>query len=329
MGLDDARAVENGPVDLAAALERAARVLADAGVASPRTDAELLAAHLLGVSRPEVVRRALLGGTPAPVGLERLVAERAQRVPVQHLTGRAPFRDLELAVGPGVFVPRPETEDVAGAAVVAARAVAATRGTAVVVDLCTGSGAIALALATEVAGTTVVAVEVSDDARAWAAANIESLAPGRVDLRAADVTDPSALEVLGDLVGRVDVVASNPPYIPPGQEPLDPEVRDHDPAIALYGGGPDGLTVPRAVIGLAGRLLRPGGWFVMEHADVQGVRALAAVASAGGWHDVEDHHDLAGRPRYVTARRAGEAGETGGAGDAGEPVPAAKARGTA
>jgi release factor glutamine methyltransferase len=291
-------------MDLGEALARATRVLADAGVASPRTDAELLAAHLLDVTRPEVVRLTLLGGTQAPSGLEPLVAERAQRVPLQHLTGRAPFRDLELAVGPGVFVPRPETEDVAGAAVAAARAVVAARGSAVVVDLCTGSGAIALAVATEVAETTVVAVEVSDEARAWAAANIEELAPGRVDLRAADVTDTSALELLGELVGRVDVVASNPPYIPPGQEPLDPEVRDHDPAVALYGGGPDGLTVPRAVIALAARLLRPGGWFVMEHADVQGDRALAAVATAGGWCDVEDHDDLAGRPRYVTARRA-------------------------
>jgi release factor glutamine methyltransferase len=296
-------------VELAAAVDRATATLTDAGVPSPRADAELLAAHLLRVGRAEVARRAIVGA-PAPEGYHELVAERARRVPLQHLTGRAPFRDLELAVGPGVFVPRPETEEVAGAAVAAARAAVglADRVVAdrvVVVDLCAGSAAIALAVATEVPQSTVVAVEVSADARAWARANIDAIAPGRVDLRAADVTSPAAFDVLADLVGRVDIVASNPPYIPPGQEPVDPEVRDHDPRVALYGGGPDGLEVPRAVIALASRLVRPGGWLVMEHADVQGAEAVAAVASAGGWYDVTDHADLAGRPRYVTARRAG------------------------
>jgi release factor glutamine methyltransferase len=292
-------------VELGEALARAAARLAEAGVPSPRADAELLAAHLLGVSRPEVARRALIGGTAAPDGLDQLVDERAHRVPLQHLTGRAPFRDLELAVGPGVFVPRPETEDVAGAAIIAARSVLAAKGRAVVVDLCAGSAAIALAVATEVPASTVVAVEVSEQARAWAEANIEELAPGRVELRAADVTDPADWPVLADLADRVDVVVSNPPYIPPGLEPVDPEVRDHDPAVALYGGGPDGLAVPRAVIVLAARLLRPGGWLVMEHADVQRAGSLAAMADHGGWDDVVDHDDLAGRPRYLVARRAG------------------------
>jgi release factor glutamine methyltransferase len=292
-------------MELAAALDRATATLTEAGVASPRADAELLAAHLLRVSRPEVARRSLLGGSAAPDGYDDLVAERARRVPLQHLTGRAPFRDLELAVGPGVFVPRPETEAVAGAAVEAARACLTATGQSLVVDLCAGSAAIALAVATEVPGARVVAVEVSEEARAWAGANIEAIAPGRVDLRAADVTTPAAVEALADLAGRVDVVASNPPYIPPGLEPIDPEVRDHDPQVALYGGGPDGLAVPRAVIELAARLVRPGGWLVMEHADSQGADAVAAVSAAGGWYDVTDHTDLAGRPRYVTARRAG------------------------
>ena len=224
-------------------------------------------------------------------------------MPLQHLTGRAPFRDLELAVGPGVFVPRPETEDVAGAAIDAARVVLAEGGRALVVDLCAGSAAIALAVATEVPSARVVAVEVSAAARAWAAANIAALAPGRVDLRAGDVTGPAAMDRLADLAGQVDVVVSNPPYIPPGQEPVDAEVRDHDPEVALYGGGPDGLAVPRAVVALAAGLLRPGGWLVLEHADVQGQQVLAAVAEVGGWTDLADHDDLAGRPRYLTARR--------------------------
>ena len=303
--------VDNGRVDLGTALDRATAELARAGVPSPRADAELLAAHLLAVTRPEVARRALVGGSAAPDGFADLVAERAQRVPLQHLTGRAPFRDLELAVGPGVFVPRPETEDVAGAAITAARSVVDSTGGAVVVDLCAGSAAIALAVATEVPASTVVAVEVSARARAWAAANITALAPGRVDLRAADVTDPSTWPALADLSGRVDVVVSNPPYIPPGQEPVDPEVRDHDPHVALYGGGPDGLAVPRAVIALAARLLRPGGRFVMEHADVQRAEVLRAVADHGGWAGATDHDDLAGRPRYLVASWIGPAREAG------------------
>jgi release factor glutamine methyltransferase len=296
---------------LRAAIEQAAARLADAGVPSPRADAELLAAHLLHVPRSEVTRLALLGGTEEPAGYADLVAERARRVPLQHLTGRAPFRDLELAVGPGVFVPRPETEDVAGAAIDAARAVLAAEGSVLVVDLCAGSAAIALAVATEVPASEVIAVEVSEPARAWAAANIAAIAPGQVDLRPGDVADPGAAEALADVAGRVDVVVSNPPYVPPGQEPIDPEVRDHDPEVALYGGGPDGLAVPRAVIALAARLLRPGGLLVMEHADVQGDRLLAALGSressapAGAWTEVADHPDLAGRPRFVTARRLG------------------------
>jgi release factor glutamine methyltransferase len=286
------------------ALAAATARLADAGVPSPRADAELLAAHLLGVPRSEVVRLALVGGTEPPIGYDDLVAERERRVPLQHLTGLAPFRDLELAVGPGVFVPRPETEDVAGAAIEAARAIVAERGEVLLVDLCTGSAAIALAVATELPAARVVAVEVSEPARAWAAANIARLAPGRVELRPGDVLSPDALKRLGDLAGRVDVVVSNPPYIPPGQEPVDAEVRDHDPEVALYGGGPDGLAVPRAVIALAAGLLRTGGLLVMEHADVQRLGVLAAAAAHGGWSEVSDHDDLAGRPRYLTARRA-------------------------
>jgi release factor glutamine methyltransferase len=290
-------------LSLRAAVDAATSRLAAAGIVSARADAELLAAHLLGIPRGEVARLAILGGTPAPEGYDDLVAERAARVPLQHLTGRAAFRGLELAVGPGVFVPRPETEDVAGAAIDAAVDVLTRQAEVLVVDLCAGSAAIAIAVATEVPAARVVAAEVSEQARAWAAANVGALAPGRVDLRAVDVTGPSAWLDLADLLGRVDVVVSNPPYVPPGHVPVDPEVRDHDPEVALYGGGADGLAVPRAVVALAADLLHPGGVLVMEHADVQRAAVVAAMQHHGGWSDVRDHDDLTGRPRYVTATR--------------------------
>ena len=282
---------------LADALRAGAARLAAEGIETPRVDVEVLAAHLLGVSRGEVTRLAVLG-RDAPAGLEDLVDERAHRVPLQHLTGTAAFRGLDLAVGPGVFVPRPETEVVAQAAVdEAARLGADGRGRPVVVDLCTGSGAIALAVATEVPAAEVHAVELSEHAHAWALRNVTVLAPS-VDLRLG-----AALTAFADLDGTVDVVVSNPPYIPPGAEPVDPEVRDHDPQVALYGGGPDGLLVPRQVVAAAARLLRPGGLLVVEHAEVQGASLPAAIRATGEWADVADHDDLTGRPRYVTARR--------------------------
>jgi release factor glutamine methyltransferase len=280
---------------LGAALRQAEAQLAAAGVPSPRADAELLAAHLLGVSRSGVAAAVLRGAEPPP-GLDELVAERARRVPLQHLTGRAPFRTVELAVGPGVFVPRPETEVVAGLAVAEAAALAAAAGreAPVVLDLCCGSGAIALAVATEVPRARVGAVELSEQAHAWAARN---LAGTGVDLRLGD-----AASAFGELDGEVDVVVSNPPYIPGGAVPVEPEVAEHDPPLALYGGGPDGLDVVRAVVAAARRLLRPGGLLVVEHADVQ-QRQVAALLDALSWTAVGGHADLAGRPRATSARR--------------------------
>lgn len=225
---------------LGPALRDAERVLAAAGVGSPRVDAELLAAHLLGVTRGELGVAVVLG-RPAPAGLGDLVARRAQRVPLQHLVGTAPFRGLDLAVGPGVFVPRPETEAVAQVAIDAAHDAVARRGAALVVDLCTGSGAIALAVAAEVPGAQVHAVELDAVAHAWAARNV---AGSGVVLHRGD-----ARTALTDLDGTVDVVVSNPPYVPPGAVPVDPEVADHDPAVALYGLGPDGLEVPAGSCG--------------------------------------------------------------------------------
>jgi release factor glutamine methyltransferase len=255
--------------------------------------------------------------------LADLVAERAARVPLQHLTGRAGFRGIELAVGPGVFVPRPETETVAGLAIEAARTLdpgrSAAPGEPLVVDLCSGSAAIALSVAVEVPSARVVALELEPHALAWAQRNVTDVAPGRVELRAGDVAGADR-GVLADLAGRVDVVVANPPYIPPGARPLDPEVADHDPEAALYGGGADGLAVPRAVVAVAAALLRPGGVFVMEHGDAQGA-ACRAMACAPVWTDVRTAVDLTGRDRALVAHR----GRSGAPGDDAPPVHATSA----
>jgi len=279
--------------DLGELRRTAARRLADAGVASPDFDADELLAHVLGTTRPGLV----LAEPPTPLQLQRydeLVTRRAAREPLQHLTGTAAFRHVELAVGPGVFVPRPETELLAGWGVERA---AEVQGRApVVVDLCTGSGAIALAVATELPTADVHAVELGEPAHEWAARN---LAGTGVDLRHGDMED-----AFRDLDGGVDVVLCNPPYIPlDAFESVEPEARDHDPDLALFSGD-DGLVAMRVVETVAARLLRPGGVVGVEHADVQGESAPAVFSTAGRWSDVRDHRDLAGRSRYLTARLA-------------------------
>jgi release factor glutamine methyltransferase len=276
-------------------LARAVARLAEAGVDSPEYDARELLAHVLGISRgalPQVEEV----DEQAAADFEDLADRRAAREPLQHLLGTAGFRYLELAVGPGVFVPRPETEVLAGWAVDRARDVLASGRRPVVVDLCTGSGAIALSLATEVPDAEVHAVELDEDAYAWAARNLEG---SGVDLRQGDMA-----EAFADLDGTVDVVVCNPPYIPLGAfESVDAEARDHDPALALWS-GEDGLQAMRLLEVAAARLLRPGGVLGAEHADVQAVTAPAVFTAAGRWSDVRDHRDLAGRPRFVTARLA-------------------------
>jgi release factor glutamine methyltransferase len=250
-----------------------------------------------------VAARAVRGNEVAAevvAAFEELLAQRTARVPLQHLTGRAPFRTLDLAVGPGVFVPRPETEVVAGVAIDEAIAVAEREPAPVVVDLCTGSGAVALAVAVEVPSARVVAVELDPMAHAWAARNVAAIA-ARVDLRLGDAVGAHT-GVLADLAGAVAVVVANPPYIPPGSRPVDPEVADHDPPIALYGGGDDGLAVPRGVVASAVGLLRSGGLLVMEHADGQGA-ATRALVGGPGWRDVRTVEDLTGRARALVARR--------------------------
>ncbi|MDY7086451.1 MAG: peptide chain release factor N(5)-glutamine methyltransferase [Actinomycetota bacterium] len=274
---------------LSRALASAVVDLSAAGVASPRVDAELLAAHVLGVSRG----RLLLVDSLRPEELTRfaaLVAERVRRVPLQHLLGTAAFRHLELQVGDGVFVPRPETELLAG------WGVEHTAPGATVVDLCSGTGAIALAVADEAAPGRVVAVERSPAALTYLRRNAEAF--GAVEVVEADVTDPG---ILGDLRGAVDVLLCNPPYVP-AATPVPPEVA-LDPAEAVFGGD-DGLTVIRPVVALAAALLRPGGVVGIEHDDVHGRAVPELLRADGRFTEVTAHDDLSGRPRYATARRA-------------------------
>ncbi|QIS24036.1 peptide chain release factor N(5)-glutamine methyltransferase [Nocardia terpenica] len=284
---------------LRAAVLEAAAALAAAGVHSPRVDAEYLAAHVLGVQRPRLALVPML--TPEQLGEFRtLVARRAERVPLQHLTGVAAMGEVELAVGPGVFVPRPETELLFAWAL--AQLEAAGRAHApVVVDLCTGSGALALAVAHARPDAEVHAIELDPAALAWARRNADRQAAQGdtpITLHAGDVTDPRAL---AELDGRVDVVVANPPYIPVTAE-LEPEVLHHDPHAALFG-GPDGLSVIEPMIGTIARLLRAGGVTAVEHDDSHGSRVSGLFAAHGGFTDIAEHPDLAGRPRFVVARR--------------------------
>ncbi|HET7800439.1 MAG TPA: peptide chain release factor N(5)-glutamine methyltransferase [Humibacillus xanthopallidus] len=291
--------------DLRDGIRAATARLAEAGVPSPQPDALALAAHALGVDVAEVRRLMVLGGRTLPPAYAVLVDERARRVPLQHLTGHADFRHLTLAVGPGVFVPRPETEvlvDLAlaevdrvedlGEGLDGARAVR-------VVDLCSGSGAIALSIAYERPGAEVRGLEVSPEAWAWSTVNRDRLGLD-VDLVLGDATSPC----FEDWAGTVDIVTVNPPYIPVGAVPVDPEVRDHDPEIALYGGSEDGLAIPLAVVRVAAGLLHPDGLVLVEHADSQGESLPRQMRATGEWSEVGDHLDLAGRPRVTAARRS-------------------------
>ncbi|WP_169077910.1 peptide chain release factor N(5)-glutamine methyltransferase [Microcella alkalica] len=271
--------------------------LAAAGVPGPEVDADLLIGHVLGLSRGAVQARAVVRAevwADDEAAIRAAIARRATREPVQHITGLAPFRSLELAVGPGVFVPRPETEFVVQFAIDALALVPSAEPLAV--DLGSGSGAIALAMATEVPHARVVAVERSADALPWTARNIERLGDGRVRLVEGDLAD-----ALPELDGRVDVVASNPPYIPLAAVPRDPEVRLYDPPAALYS-GEDGLDAVRALSRTARRLLREGGTLVIEHGELQAA-AIAAILRADGFTAIACHRDLLGRDRATTARR--------------------------
>lgn len=270
------------------AIADAAAVLAAAGVDSARVDAEYLAAHAAGVDRARV-----MFAEPDPAfypHFRDLVERRAQRIPLQHLIGTAAFGPVEVQVGPGVFIPRPETEALLEWAMKQPMS-----PSPVIVDLCTGSGALALALAHTWPQAKVVAVEKSPEALVYARRNCAGTA---VEVLAADVTVPG---LLADRNGTVDLLVSNPPYIPDGAD-LDPEVIDHDPAAALFG-GPDGMSVIVPIIALAARLLRPGGTLGVEHDDTTADQVVAALERDGTFGDITARLDLTGRSRFVTATR--------------------------
>lgn len=277
------------------AILEAERMLAAAGVDSPRVDAELLAAHVLGVERSRLPLIPLVD-PPVVDALHKVVRQRATRVPLQHITGWAHLGGVDVEVGPGVFIPRPETELMLewGLSTVESK-------DPVVVDLCTGSGALALAAAHRLPHASVHAVERDTTALAWARRNAEARAAAGdtpITLHAGDVTAP---DVLADLDGQVDLVLCNPPYVPDGTE-VQPEVAEHDPRHAVFG-GPDGLEVIRHVVALAARLLKPGGHVAIEHDDTQGIIVPALLSTRRVLTDVADHRDLAWRPRFATARR--------------------------
>ena len=289
------------------ALSRAALLLTEAKVSSPQVDAELLLAHIVGVDRSQLISITQISDEQL-FDYENLVRRGDNRVPLQHLTGIAYFRHLELAVGPGVFVPRPETELLVESAIKYLKTISSPR---IAVDLCAGSGAIALSLALEVPGTTVHAVELSDDAFKWLTHNVVDHA---AKLEAVDshviVHHGNAGDraLLVELSNQVDALVSNPPYIPSEMIPRDPEARDHDPAIALFS-GVDGLDVAREVVVVAASLLKPGGFVGMEHADVQGESMPALFdAMPNTWTDVKDNLDYNKLPRFTTAVRSVGAG---------------------
>jgi release factor glutamine methyltransferase len=268
-----------------------------AGIASALADAELLVGFVTDWTRGEVAAKAFMGAELTDEQLSRiaeLATRRESREPLQHITGQSPFRHLVLDVGPGVLVPRPETELVAEWAIDALLQVPSP--SPVAVDLGTGTGALALALATEVPHARVYAVERFDDALVWANRNIERLGDGRVTLIQSDATD-----ALPELDGTVDVVVTNPPYIPDAEKPEDIEVLGYDPETALFGGD-DGLRDIRTFIATAARLLRPGGVLVLEHGDAQGA-AVREIATAAGFRGATTHTDLLQRERALTAVR--------------------------
>ena len=277
----------------------ASQRLADAGVPSPDHDARELAAFVMGVDRIPVTEVEL--SPDQARRFEALLARREAREPLQHIVGSTVFRYVTLQVRAGVFVPRPETEVVAQVAIDEAETIAAAGRRPLVVDLCCGTGAIAVSAATEVLAAVVHAIDASREAVDLATINAGAAHATNVTVGYGDVTDPG---VLAELNGSVDVLVSNPPYIPSGAIPIDPEVRDYDPASALFGGGEDGLDVPRAVVAAAVRLLRPGGLFIMEHADVQGGPTREIALRTGAFESIETRADLTGRDRMLVARRS-------------------------
>ena len=308
---EQTRPIESDAPRMGAVLEAAAARLARAGIDTARHDAKLLLAESAGRSLSDVDKAVLMDDAfsqfaPSPEArgaFESMLARREAREPLQHIVGHAPFRYLELEVGPGVFVPRPETELVVQEAIdwITAHGLYSPR----VVDLCAGSGAIGLAIATEVPGAQVWAVELDTQAAQWTRRNMHKVGERFPDLVAnyrLEVADATCPVTLATLDGTADVVISNPPYIPLTNVPQQPEVRDFDPDTALYGGSADGMMIPERIIVRAAALVRTGCLFVMEHDITQGDRTVA-FARANGFTEARTHTDLTGRPRYLVATR--------------------------
>ena len=280
---------------LSEALALASEKLSTAGVPSPQADATWLLCHILDTDRSDLLTRITFDQDLSSEQLEAFLvalARREKREPLQHITGKAAFRSLELSVGPGVFIPRPETEQVVQYAIDYLRQLPMP---GVAIDLGTGSGAIAIAMAIEVPQTKVYAVELSQSAFDYATKNIEA------NFAAVELRLGAMQEVVSDLVGGVDVVISNPPYIPDSAIPIDPEVRNFDPELALYG-GEDGLDVIRDISGIAAALLRAGGLLVLEHAETQS-DAIRELLLNDGWLSVSAFQDATMRYRTITAMR--------------------------
>ncbi|KFI89581.1 peptide chain release factor N(5)-glutamine methyltransferase [Bifidobacterium ruminantium] len=291
-----------------------ADVLRKAGVDTPEHDAKLLLAEALHVDLRDVDKAMLMGDdterlagkNDAESALERFRAmldRRARREPLQHITGHAPFRYLDLKVGPGVFVPRPETELVVQEGIdwTTSHGMYSAR----VVDLCAGSGAIGLSFAMEVPGSEVWAVEKSATAAEWTRRNLDETVRRHPNIAGnyhLEISDATQMPTLNQLDGTIDIVLTNPPYVPLADIPEQPEARDYDPDLALYGGSADGTLIPERIIARAAKLLRADGLMVMEHDITQGER-LAAFARTCGFVDVTVHNDYTGRPRYLTAEK--------------------------
>ena len=322
--------------DVTDVIRSAARTLHDADIDTPEHDAKLLLAEACGRDLRDIDKAMLMGepldglprehasfdtpdagaassdssataGDAVTTALARfhaMIARRAAREPLQYITGHTPFRYLDLEVGPGVFIPRPETETVVQAGIdwLTRERLSTPR----IVDLCAGSGAIGLSLVTEVRGAQVWAVEKVPRTYDWTMRNwrrISRLDPLAADNYHLELGDATSGTTLTQFDGTIDMVVTNPPYIPEAQIPEQPEVRDHDPKAALYGGSADGTLIPERIVMRAAGLLRPGGVLVMEHDISQGPR-MVSFAQANGFGQAHTGDDWTGRPRYLFAVRS-------------------------
>jgi release factor glutamine methyltransferase len=286
-------------MSLAAALADTTVRLIRAGVTSPGVDAEILLAHVAGMSRGEVLAQVHQGvdlTENQAAELEALVVRREAREPLQHLLGVAPFMSFQVRVGPGVFVPRPETESLAERAIQTGSTMAVGDSGVRIVDLCSGSGVLAIALARAIPHATVLAVELSDEALPYLAQNVEDLAPEVLITHGSLESWASAVPP-----ASLDLIVSNPPYVPDAEIPNDPEVQNYDPHFALFG-GEDGLDLIRVIAEAASTALRPGGMVMLEHSNLQGA-AVRGVLEAQGFRTVSTEQDLVGRDRFTQGYR--------------------------